>query len=220
MTKNRSIPALGAGLALSLLLGACGGGDSSEAVTRPGVSTSTLAEEEPPSDPGEVAAGDTTTAPSVSPDEGASTDPEAGSEGESEPVASQEAETANFDEESVTVRLDVLSLTRGSGDTVRLELRLTNLSEEFEYDLYTSLGAGSGYTVSGVSLVDLAGGKRYLVLQDSEGDCVCSEVDAEIEAGGSRTFEATFPAPPAEVAVLDVHTPTLGTLADVPLADA
>ncbi len=216
MNPTRSL--LAAGVALSLLAAACGGGgDDSDAVTRPGIATEAGETTAPPDGGGDLQAGGTTTAPDQGDDPAAPTP--AG-----DPVASLEVDTATNDGEALAVRIEVDSLARGAQDTVRLDLTITNLSDQFDWKIYGNLGEGnSDYSVGGISLVDLAGNKRYLVLVDSEGDCVCTQLPSSIEgiaAGESRSFQATFPAPPAEVTMVDVQVPGLGVVPEVPLADA
>jgi hypothetical protein len=72
--------------------------------------------------------------------------------------------------------------------------------------------------VDGVFLIDAANAKKHLVALDSEGGCVCTRIDGLfLKEGQSATFSATFAAPPAGVAAMDVHIPNVGTLANVPL---
>lgn len=229
MTPTR--PLLAAGLALSLLAAACGGDDGSpDTVVQPGVTTEAAAETSAPSDDGNgddggtggnLESGPATTAGDEG-DTDSSVTTEAAPSGDTEALASLEVDTASGND-PVSVRVDVEALDR-RGDTVDLELRITNLSDEFEWEIYSSLGGEGGISdVSGLTLVDLAGNKRYLTLVDSEGGCVCTVFDTvieDVEAGASRTFQASFPAPPADVSSVDVQVPGLGIVTDVPLGDA
>jgi len=51
-------------------------------------------------------------------------------------------------------------------------------------------------SVAGAKLVDKKGKKRYLVLRDTEGRCLCTSFGQPIQAGKSKTWYAQFPAPP------------------------
>ncbi|MEU3774870.1 hypothetical protein AB0F11_17000 [Streptomyces sp. NPDC032472] len=69
----------------------------------------------------------------------------------------------------------------------------------------------SGVSVAGVTLVDKAGKKRYYVLRDTDGRCLCTTGLAIIEAGQSVPFFAQFPAPPAATAEVEMSLPTFAT---------
>ncbi|MFD0377073.1 hypothetical protein [Streptomyces sp. NPDC127112] len=69
----------------------------------------------------------------------------------------------------------------------------------------------SGVSVAGVTLVDKVGKKRYYVLRDTDGRCLCTTGLAIIEAGQSVPFFAQFPAPPASTAELEMSLPTFAT---------
>ncbi|OEJ33500.1 hypothetical protein [Streptomyces subrutilus] len=69
----------------------------------------------------------------------------------------------------------------------------------------------SGVSVAGVTLVDKAGKKRYYVLRDTEGRCLCTTGLAIIEAGQVVPFFAQFPAPPAGTTEVEFNLPTFAT---------
>ncbi|MCA6093217.1 hypothetical protein LE181_13725 [Streptomyces sp. SCA3-4] len=64
-------------------------------------------------------------------------------------------------------------------------------------------------SVSGASLIDQAGKKRYLVLRDTDGECLCTTGLVNIRPNESRALFAQFPAPPAEVKDVDFQLPTM-----------
>ncbi|MEV4439242.1 hypothetical protein AB0K09_09495 [Streptomyces sp. NPDC049577] len=64
-------------------------------------------------------------------------------------------------------------------------------------------------SVSGASLVDQAGKKRYLVLRDTDGECLCTTGLVNIRPGESRPVFAQFPAPPSSVTDVDFQLPTM-----------
>ncbi|WP_369248900.1 hypothetical protein [Streptomyces sp. R41] len=55
--------------------------------------------------------------------------------------------------------------------------------------------AGNGGSLSGASLVDEKGKKKYLVLRDTSGRCLCTKF-SRVRPGGSASWFAQFPAPP------------------------
>ncbi|MFD8143348.1 hypothetical protein [Streptomyces sp. NPDC059708] len=70
---------------------------------------------------------------------------------------------------------------------------------------------GSGASVAGVTLVDKVGKKRYYVLRDTDGRCLCTTGLTVIEAGQSVPFFAQFPVPPAGTDQVDFTMPTFAT---------
>ncbi|MEJ8650306.1 hypothetical protein WKI65_19930 [Streptomyces sp. MS1.AVA.3] len=64
-------------------------------------------------------------------------------------------------------------------------------------------------SISGATLVDKAGKKRYLVLRDTNGECLCTTGLSGLMPGASRPVFAQFPAPPAKVTEVDFQLPTL-----------
>lgn len=55
--------------------------------------------------------------------------------------------------------------------------------------------AGNGGSLSGASLVDEKGKKKYLVLRDTSGRCLCTKF-SRVRPGDSTSWFAQFPAPP------------------------
>ncbi|MFK0218847.1 hypothetical protein ACIQWN_11760 [Streptomyces vinaceus] len=69
----------------------------------------------------------------------------------------------------------------------------------------------SGASVAGVTLVDKAGKKRYYVLRDTDGRCLCTTGLTVIDAGQSVPFFAQFPVPPNNTTQVDFNLPTFAT---------
>ena len=132
------------------------------------------------------------------------------------------------------VRLAITELDR-SGSTTALTFELTvgearagedepsaQVAQTFD-DGLSDVDGGKGQdssTVDGVSLVDAANRKRYLVARDSAGVCVCDgELSGTfVKPGAPVVLSATFGAPPADVEAVDVVIPKFGTFKDVPLS--
>ncbi|ARZ68158.1 hypothetical protein SMD11_2509 [Streptomyces albireticuli] len=109
----------------------------------------------------------------------------------------------------------VITLTaarRDDGGFVTVDGTLTNrgqkpfnaihwLSKETEMKSRSSL--------SGASLVDGSSKKRYLVLRDTDGECLCSTGLTNIKPQESRPVFAQFPAPPESVTAVDFQLPTM-----------
>ncbi|MBT2385752.1 hypothetical protein [Streptomyces sp. ISL-11] len=112
--------------------------------------------------------------------------------------------------DGVVIAID--SAERDTGGFVTVNGTLTNhgakpfnaihwLSKETEMKSRSSL--------SGASLVDQASKKRYLVLRDTDGECLCSTGLTNIKPKESRPVFAQFPAPPADVTDVDFQLPTM-----------
>lgn len=99
------------------------------------------------------------------------------------------------------ITLTVAAARRESGGFVTVTGKVTNGSgkiwvapgwegNESEVALRNKL------SVAGAKLVDKKGKKRYLVLRDTEGRCLCTSFGQPVQAGKSKTWYAQFPAPP------------------------
>jgi hypothetical protein len=121
--------------------------------------------------------------------------------------------------ETPDVRVEVRDLKRGDGDTVTLRLRLVNESgEEFQASCeMREYGANDNCgTFSGAYLLDAANKKKYLVVRDTQGTCVCSGVD-NLADGKKMNIWATYPAPPADVTAMTVVVPQFEPIEGVPI---
>ncbi|MFI1354013.1 hypothetical protein ACH4TV_10570 [Streptomyces sp. NPDC020898] len=96
--------------------------------------------------------------------------------------------------------LKVTSATRDEGGFVTVEGTVTNIGSRSwvaadwrgdERELEKN-----GGSVAGASLVDPTGKKKYLVLRDTEGRCLCTRFTGALVSGKSSDWFAQFPAPP------------------------
>ncbi|WP_327353750.1 hypothetical protein [Streptomyces sp. NBC_01304] len=62
---------------------------------------------------------------------------------------------------------------------------------------------GNAASMAGANVVDKAGKKRYLILRDTEGRCLCTQFRGGFKSNEEQTFFAQFPAPPNSVAKVD-----------------
>jgi hypothetical protein len=114
-------------------------------------------------------------------------------------------------EKDVVVTVD--KATRDSGGFVTVSGAIANNGPE-SFNAVNWRGtevalAGSGPSVAGAVLVDPAGKKRYYVLRDTEGKCLCTMGLVGIQPGETRPFFAQFPAPPASTTEVDFELPTM-----------
>jgi len=111
------------------------------------------------------------------------------------------------------MQVTVNSAVRDTGGFVTVQGEVTNNgTDPFSADLWvgpeTAL-AHSGASVAGAVLVDEAGKKRYYVLRDTDGRCLCTMGLVDIEPKESRPFFAQFPSPPAATTDVEFELPTM-----------
>ena len=111
------------------------------------------------------------------------------------------------------MEITITSAVRDSGGFVTIQGTITNNGgNSFDANAWrgneTALSA-SGDSVAGAILVDEAGKKRYYVLRDTDGRCLCTMGLIGIQPHDSRPFFAQFPAPPDSTTKVDFELPTM-----------
>ncbi len=125
---------------------------------------------------------------------------------------------ATTDGEYPGIRVEVQELKRTSGGTVTLRFAVINDSDK-ALGLGSRLGGlASGYNVSGIDLLDAAGKKKYLVILDSEKNCLCSTIEGSVEPKSRVKLYAKFPAPPEDVKKITIEIPHFTPMEDVPMS--
>ncbi|MFD7070887.1 hypothetical protein ACFV97_27050 [Streptomyces sp. NPDC059913] len=66
-------------------------------------------------------------------------------------------------------------------------------------------------SVGGATLVDKVGKKRYYILRDTDGRCLCTTGMSAVQPGASVPVFMQFPAPPAATTEVDFNLPTFAT---------
>ncbi|WRZ90897.1 hypothetical protein OHB54_18535 [Streptomyces sp. NBC_01007] len=122
------------------------------------------------------------------------------------PTASQDQILAEVKGDDVT--LTITSAVRDQGGFVTVSGTVTNGGGQFwvaanwrgdEREL-----SRNGASMAGASLTDSKGKKKYLVLRDTQGRCLCTKFDGGgVDAGKSADWFAQFPAPPADTTAVD-----------------
>lgn len=103
--------------------------------------------------------------------------------------------------------LKVTSATRDEGGFVTVEGTVTNngdrswVAADWRGD--ESELAGNGGSVAGASLIDQEGKKKYFVLRDTQGRCLCTRFTGALVQGATSQWFAQFPAPPAGTTKVD-----------------
>jgi hypothetical protein len=129
-----------------------------------------------------------------------------GGKPQASPPPSQAAALAEVKGGDIT--LTVTSAVRDQGGYITVSGKVTNGGGQFwiasnwrgdERELL-----GNGASLAGASLIDSKGKKKYLVLRDTQGRCLCTKFDGGgVEAGQSADWFAQFPAPPADTTNVD-----------------
>lgn len=124
---------------------------------------------------------------------------------EEEPESSDDVLAEVKGEESIT--LAVKSAVRDEGGFVTVSGTVTNNGSRFftaadwrgeERELNKN-----GSSVAGANLVDGKGKKRYLVLRDTSGRCLCTKFTGGVKPGQTSDWYAQFPAPPEGVTAVN-----------------
>ncbi|MFD9115615.1 hypothetical protein ACIOK4_21630 [Streptomyces bottropensis] len=103
--------------------------------------------------------------------------------------------------------LKVTSAVRDGGGFVTVEGTVTNngsrswVAADWRGDEREL--AGNGGSIAGASLVDQAGKKKYLILRDTQGKCLCTRFTGALVQGASADWFAQFPAPPEDTTSVD-----------------
>ncbi|MET8643788.1 hypothetical protein ABZX69_20775 [Streptomyces sp. NPDC004074] len=126
-----------------------------------------------------------------------SPDKDDGAGGQESPTDSADKVLATARDGDITVT--VTSAQRDPGGFVTVAGQVTNggngswLGADWQSD-ETELAANGG-SLSGANLVDEKGKKKYLVLRDTTGRCLCTKF-SRLRPGDSASWFAQFPAPP------------------------
>lgn len=111
------------------------------------------------------------------------------------------------------VEVTINSALRDAGGFVTVQGVVTNNGTDI-FDATNWVGqetalSQSGASVAGAVLVDQAGKKRYYVLRDTDGKCLCTMKLLSIQPKESRPFFAQFPAPPTGTTSVEFQLPTM-----------
>ncbi|MFG2450619.1 hypothetical protein [Streptomyces sp. NPDC048512] len=61
----------------------------------------------------------------------------------------------------------------------------------------------NGASIAGATLIDQKGKKKYLILRDTSGRCLCTQFTGGVRQGATAQWFAQFPAPPADTTSVD-----------------
>ncbi|SCK14247.1 hypothetical protein H181DRAFT_00915 [Streptomyces sp. WMMB 714] len=117
--------------------------------------------------------------------------------------------------ESITLTID--SAKREEGGFVTVTGKVTNggsgiFSAPGWAGDESELSLKNDSSMAGAKLVDKKGKKRYYILRDTEGRCLCTRFTKGVKSGDTMTWYAQFPSPPENTAKVDFQ------IADMPPA--
>ncbi|MEU3037333.1 hypothetical protein [Streptomyces griseoaurantiacus] len=105
------------------------------------------------------------------------------------------------------ITLAVTSAKRTDGGFVTVEGTVTNNTDNTwiaaswrgdEREL-----AKNGASIAGATLIDPQGKKKYLILRDTSGRCLCTQFTGGVRQGETSSWFAQFPAPPEDTTKVD-----------------
>lgn len=137
----------------------------------------------------------------------------------SAPPPSSGPALATSDGDLPGIRVEIQELKRTSGDTLNLRFAMVNDSTKDQGFGYEFTEPSKGYgDIGGVHLIDAVAKKKYFVVRDAEGACVCSSSVPKIEPKSRSNLWAKFPAPPEDVQKITVVIPHFAPMDDVPIS--
>lgn len=123
------------------------------------------------------------------------------------PIASAADPIAKADSEQPGARLQVQELKRSDGNTLMLRYAVINESAPKvwveNYNAY---------------LLDLAGKKKYGIVQQNAANCICSPRAATVKSNEQMNFWAKFAAPPDNVEKIGIVVPGFLPIDSVPIS--
>ncbi|MZE78105.1 hypothetical protein [Streptomyces xinghaiensis] len=111
------------------------------------------------------------------------------------------------------MQLFIHSVNRDAGGFVTVNGAVKNTGDKGYFDTPAWRGnekelVSNGYSLGGAALVDQKGKKRYYVLRDTEGRCLCTTGITKVEPGEQIPVFVQFPAPPEGTTEVEFSLPT------------
>jgi hypothetical protein len=114
--------------------------------------------------------------------------------------------------------VELQELKRTAGDTLTLKLAFVNTGQQqVALDQFGGPGINM-WSISGISLVDIVGKKKYFTASDAEGKCLCSIDIPRLEPKARVNLWAKFPAPPPDVQTISVLIPRFAPIEEIPIS--
>ena len=115
----------------------------------------------------------------------------------------------------------IQDLKRDQANSVTLRFQMINNSDKSvclggKFKDPASKSVGGGNDLGGVHLIDNVNKKKYLVVRDTSGKCVCAEI-RNLGKGEKASLWAKFAAPPENVDKITVVVPDFQPVDNVPI---
>lgn len=115
------------------------------------------------------------------------------------------------------IELSVTSATRGEGGFVTVSGTVTNIGDSFWSGVEwksdeRELAMKNPSSMAAATLVDKKGKKRYYILRDTDGHCLCTTFKGGVQPNETKNWYTQFPAPPKDHDKVDFQ------IADMPPA--
>ncbi|KAF4410949.1 MULTISPECIES: hypothetical protein [Streptomyces] len=134
-------------------------------------------------------------------------------EGRGESEAPEQEETIAELRGPDEIVLSISSAKRDAGGFVTVSGAVKNDGQKDFYKTAEWRGnekeiLGNGHSLGGAALIDNEGKKRYYVLRDTEGRCLCTTGITAVGAGETVPVFAQFPSPPEGTSEVEFTLPT------------
>jgi hypothetical protein len=130
------------------------------------------------------------------------------------PTASPSAPATQGEYPGITITIQEL---KRSSNALTLRFVMANNSNQ-SFAPYYYMHETQAHSVDGIHLIDPVGKKKYFVVRDSNGACVCSREIQALAPGAQSVLWAKFPAPPDDVQKITVEIPHFPPFEDVPVS--
>jgi hypothetical protein len=115
-----------------------------------------------------------------------------------------------------TIELDLYRIVR-DGSLAQVTFTVRSADDAVVGDLFSDRESHD-YEADGVTLIDPAARKLYLVASHGQGRCLCTSTGAlTLSADAPSMISASFAAPPPSVSAMDVQIPHFGVFSRVPV---
>jgi hypothetical protein len=126
-----------------------------------------------------------------------------------EPIATTDGEWPGL-----SIKVEQLKVVSGA---LMLKFAIENNNDK-DVHIGNIMSSSEVSSVDGIFLVDIPGRKKYLVVRDADGHCLCSRGIYDLGPNSSSGLWARFPTPPDSVQKIGIVVPHFMPMDDVPIS--